>query len=570
MKILNNALGIVLTASLITGCRSSTSATSAPAAPATSPAPQTGSPVTYPSPVSSPSSPIPPPAPLPPPPADVLTQHNDNGRTGANLNETILSTSNVNPSDFGALYRIPVDGEIYAQPLYITNVDFGTRGRHNVLLVATMHNTLYAFDADTGEPLWIRRFGPSVPTLLFGKDYHDIDREVGILSTPVVDRSTLTVYCVAETLEGTAFSHHLHAVSLASGDELPDSPVEIQGSVAGDGEASVGGKVAFNSFYHLQRPGLLLTHGLIYVAFGSHNDDRPYHGWLFSYDASTLKQAGVFNTTPDSGGGAIWQSGQGPAADDSGSVYVATGNGFSSDATRRSEKPDSILRLVTAPSGLQLMDWFTAFNWLYLDLMDYDLGVTGTMLVPRTSLLVGGSKTGDIYVLNRDKLGRLQFNDSGAVQRIDGTESRIQGTMVFWQGPTQARFYVMAEGDYLKAFPLEGGRFGEKPDMRSTMTAIKGSLPGGILSISANGGAAGSGIVWASMVRSGVAAAGDQPGILRAFDAEDLSRELWNSEDDPSRDAVPTFAKFVPPTIANGKVYLATFSNEVVVYGLLN
>src|SRR5262249_10680637 len=262
----------------------------------------------------------------------VVTQHNDTSRTGANLNETLLNTSTVNVNQFGRLYTRTIDGQVYAQPLYVPGVNVAGV-LHNVVYVATMKNNLYAFDADdaaAAAPLWQLNFGAPVPnTDVSGLE--DIDGPIGITSTPAIDLVSGTLYCVAKTKEGTAQSpiyvQRLHALDLRNGQERPGSPVVIDGSVPGNGDGSVAGVVQFNALKHLNRPALLLSNGYVYIAFGSHEDQRPYHGWVFSYNATTLQQAGVFNVTPNGWGGGIWSSGQGLATDSEGAVYFATANG---------------------------------------------------------------------------------------------------------------------------------------------------------------------------------------------------------------------------------------------------
>jgi hypothetical protein len=501
--------------------------------------------------------------------ADVLTQHNDNSRTGANLGETVLNPINVRTGTFGKLFTLPVDGQVYAQPLIASAVDLGAAGTKNVAIVATMHNSVYAFDAETGEQIWNLNAGPSLPVSDFGF-YLDIANEVGILSTPVIDKANNGVYFVSLTKENGTYHSRLHLVDLRTGAEKAHSPIEIAGSVPGTGQGSANGFVAFNAFQHLQRAALLFSKGMIHIAYGSHADQTPYHGWMFAYDAITLQQKGIYNSSPNSGGAGFWQSGQGPAADDQGNIYVVTGNGIGSDPSKIDERTDSYLKFNMSGSGYQLLDYFTASDWQYLDDADLDLGVSGTMLIPGTDLFIGGSKLGEVYVMKKDNLGKLTNNDSGVYQKFSNNSGHIHGTMVHWASQSGSRVYVMGENDYLKSFKFDGTYFSTNPDMQSTITAEKNSMPGGILSVSANGNQPESGIIWANLVQAGDANHATRPGVLRAFKAEDLSQEIWNSDQNASRDAVGAFAKFAAPTIANGKVYLATFSNRVNVYGLVD
>ena len=511
---------------------------------------------------------------------NVLTQHNDNSRTGANLNESQLNTSNVNVGKFGKLFTRKVDGQIYAQPLYISSLSFAGRGLHNTVIVATEHNSVYAFDADDpgrADPLWHTNLGPSVPIEHYG-NFDVMWEEVGITGTPVIDLASSTLYAVAATLDAKGnHQHRLHALDIRTGLEKFGGPVEITGEYS-DIFGNVVKSVVFKSSQHLQRASLLLSNGSIYVAFSSHGDELPYHGWVMSYDAATLKPLATFSTTPGSQGGGIWMSGQAPAADEAGNVYVTSGNGFFADANLAADRVDSVVKLNPASRGMTLADWFTPSNWPALDLFDWDFGSSGVLLIPDTRLGLTGSKSGKFYLFDLDNLGKLRTHDVGIVQEFRAVKNaytipwfhHIHGAPVYWRGPDTARIYVWGEQDHLRAYRFERGRF---PSTRSiSQSQAKApffGMPGGILSISANGSEAGTGIVWASIPFSGDAERAVRPGILRAFDAMDLKHELWNSKQNARRDDVGNFAKFCPPTVVNGKVYLATFSRELAVYGLL-
>jgi hypothetical protein len=262
--------------------------------------------------------------------AAVLTQHNDNFRTGANLNETQLNTTNVNVSQFGKLFSRAVDGFVYAQPLYLPDVAIPQMGVHNVVYVATEHNSVYAYDADdpaASSPLWQVNLGDSVPSTDIAPDYGDLIPEIGITGTPVIDPVAGAIYVVAKSKDRDGYHQKLHALDVSTGAEQFGGPVEIAGSVLGTGDANVNGTVGFDPFVQLNRPGLLLSNGRVYVAFGSHADMDPYHGWVMAYDAATLQQVAVYNTTPDGGRGSIWMSGQGLTADPVGNIYVTSANG---------------------------------------------------------------------------------------------------------------------------------------------------------------------------------------------------------------------------------------------------
>jgi hypothetical protein len=500
---------------------------------------------------------------------NVTTQHNDNNRTGANVNETALSTANVNVLQFGKLFSRTVDGQIYAQPLYVSNLNMGAKGVHNVLFVATEKNNLYAFDADdpiAATPLWQVNFGTPVPVKSTG-ELLDINEYVGITSTPVIDLASRTLYCVAKTKQGNAYPQKLHALDLVTGQEKFGAPITIQGSVSGSGDGAKNGAISFNSLRHLNRPALLLHGGYLFVAFGSHGDVRPYHGWVFSYNATTLQQVAIFNTTPGTWGGATWQSGQGLAADASG-VYFMTANGHFDGDIGGTNFSSSFLKL-GAPT-LSLLDWFAPFNADTLDASNEDLASAGPMLLPGTNLLVGGGKEGVLYLLDRTNMGHFRAgNNAQIVQSFQAADGHIHGSPVYWNSTQYGPLvYMWSENDVLKAYRFVNGLLQTSPFGLGPISAPDG-MPGGILSVSAAGGTSGTGIVWASMPYTGDANLQTVPGVLRAFDASNVAVELWNSRQNESRDDFGNFAKYTPPTIANGKVYVATFSNRLAVYGLL-
>lgn len=534
-------------------------------------------------------------------PAPVLTQHNDNSRTGANLNETTLNTSNVNVGQFGKLFVRPVDGQLYAQPLYVPGLAM-PGGARNVVFVATMHDSVYAFDADdpaASMPLWHVSLGAAAPitytvpnTTTAGHDfgppgYADISVEVGVLSTPVIDPNTNTLYVVALTKEPNPptcpchYAHRLHALDLATGAEKFGGPVVISGTVPGDADDAVGGLVRFQSLQQLQRPSLLLQGGVIYIAFASYGDWTPYHGWLFGYDASALKPVSAWNSTPNTGLGGIWQSGQGPAADANGNIYLMTGNGAYEEGT--GDFGDSFVKLNPAAvvSGvLPVADWFTPFDQSDLDDHDLDLGSGGPLLIPGTHLLLGGGKPGKLYLLSQDDLGRYKEGPGGSDRVIQSFQSTLSppnanplhGTPVFWNSPAGSRLYEWGSGQSLREYRLTMNSpvsaTVQTTPVASGTTQLPDNLPGGFLSLSANGSITGTGIVWAVHPAYEAGHSGPQ-GVLRAYNAEDVSQDLWDSTQNATRDAVGDWAKFNAPTVANGKVYVGTFSNQLDVYGIM-
>lgn len=504
----------------------------------------------------------------------VWTHHNDNARTGANLNETALNTSNVNSLQFGKLFSYPVDGEIYTQPLYLPAVTVPGKGVHNIVLVATMNDSVYAFDADSNAgsnatPLWFTNFtNPAAGiTPVPAEDVQqngnfNIHGPIGILSTPVVDQSTGLVYAVARTKENGSYFFRLHALSLASGIEKSFSPVTITATVPGSGYDSVGGMVTFNSFRSNQRTALTLANGVVYVSFASLGDIDPYHGWLFGYSASNLQQMSVVNLTPNGTRGGIWQSGNGEAVDAAGSVYLISGNG---DWDGSKNFGTSMLKF--NPLNLAVADYFTPSDYQNENQSDADLGASGPLLIPNTNLIAGGGKEGILFVAPTGNMGHLQSSKTTQVQSFQAAQGHIHGAPVYWQGPQGPLIYVWGERSHLDAFHFNGTTFDTVAVMQSSFPAPDG-MPGAFLSISANGSAPGTGILWASLPLNANAESQDVAGVLRAFDANNLSNELWNSQLNASRDSLGLFSKYSPPTVVNGRVYLSTFSNQLCVYGL--
>jgi hypothetical protein len=516
----------------------------------------------------------------------VLTYHNDNARTGQDTNETLLTLSNVNVSTFGQLFTQAVDGYVYAQPLLVPNVNIPGKGVHNVVYVATEHDSVYAFDADSNAgansaALWHVSFlNPvagvtSVPSEDTGTD--DLVPEIGITSTPVIDPASSTIYVEAKTKEVsggvTNYVHRLHALDLGSGAEKFGGPVVIADtaydgtdftyvsgpSVTGTGDGSVGNLLTFNALTQMNRPGLLLNNGLLYLAYASHGDNGPYHGWVLGFNAHTLAMNGVYNTTPNGGDGGIWQSGNGPAADAAGYLYLETGNG---DFAPPDEMGDSVLKLATT-NGVTLADYFTPFDQDSLNSTDNDLGSAGVVLLPDSvgstnhpHLVVAGSKTGTIYLLDRDNLG--QFNPAGNTQIVQVLSNAVGG---MWSSPAyfNGTLYYVGSGDVLNAFSISSGTINTNPTSQSSDTF---GFPGATPSISAKG--ISDAIVWA--IQSDAFASG--PAVLHAYDATDVSQELYSSDMAGSRDEPGNAVKFTVPTVANGKVYVGA-QYSLSVYGLI-
>jgi hypothetical protein len=504
-----------------------------------------------------------------------FTYHVDTFRTGSNPNETVLAPSNVNFNQFGKLFSYVLDGQTLASPLYVPKVTVPGNGAHNVVYVATEHDSVFAFDADglVSTPLWQTSFinpGAGITTEPSAdsegpNDTGDIEPEHGITGTPVIDPSSGTLYVVAKTKEvvgsTTNYVYRLHALDITTGSEKFAGPVVIQAA-------------GFVPLPENQRPGLLLSNGIVYVGFGSHADNLPWHGWMFGYNAVTLQQTEAYNTTLTGsfGGGGIWQSGGAPAVDASGYLYFATGNG---DFDGSSNFSDSILKM--NPNG-SIADYFTPFDQSNMSANDLDLGSAGPVLLvdqptgPVYHLLVSAGKTGTIYVVDRDNMG--QYNGSNNNQIVQSLPNALAAgspgydhgnysSPIFFNGDV----YYCAVGDYIKTFQWTNGLLSTAPVSQSTATF---GYPGVAMAISANGTA--NGILWAveRVGDDGSGAGPLMPGVLHAFDASNLTTELYNSNQAAgSRDSLTIAAKFNAPLVANGRVYVATQDGYLTVYGLL-
>ena len=505
-----------------------------------------------------------------------FTYHNDNLRTGQNLSETVLTLSNVNQSQFGKLFSYPIDGMAFASPLYVANVSIPSQGYHNVVYVATENDSVYAFDADglSTTPLWHVSFLKSGVTTVPCADTGecgDILTQIGITSTPVIDQTSGTIYVVAATKEGTStWVQRLHALDITTGAEKFGGPVALQGSVPGTGSGSAGGNLAFDPLRENQRPGLLLNGGVVYIAFGSHGDNSPWHGWVLGYNATTLQRTMQYNVTPNGNGGGIWQGGGGLATDATGDIYYVTSNGDFDVNTGGVDYGDSVQKL--SPTGT-VVDYFTPHDENNMSVNNLDLGAGGpVMLVDQTTgsyphLLITAGKSGTIYVINRDNLGKYNAsNDNQIVQSLVGVlpngtaESGNFSTPVFFNGYV----YFGAVNDTIKAFQLTNGLLSTAPTSQSA--AIYG-VRGASFAISAN--AASNGILWA-LQNNGASADNDvgNPGVLFAYNANALATELYDSSQAGSRDTLDNAVKFSIPLVANGKVFVAG-QTQLTAFGLL-
>lgn len=500
---------------------------------------------------------------------DVLTYHNDIARTGQNLTETTLTTSNVNSAKFGKIGFLSVDGLVDGEPLYASQVAVPGNGTHNLLIAATEHGTVYAFDADSGTAIWKKSTLQSGETTSDGRSCSQVSPEIGITSTPVIDPSQGAhgaIYVVAMSKNGSTYHQRIHALDLAQGTELFGGPVEVQASYPGTGDNSSGGNVVFDPSQYKERAGLLLLNGVIYTGWASHCDIRPYTGWIIGYNAATLAQTSILNVTPNGNEGAIWMAGAGLAADNSGNIYFLDGNGDFDQNLNANGFPsngdygNAFMKLSTTNNKLAVADYFEMFNQASENGNDIDLGSGGAMVIPdftsggqTVRLAVGAGKDGNLYVVNRESMGKFNSsNNSKVYQALNGV---LPGGV--WAMPAYFNntVYYGSVGNVLQAFGISGAKLSTSATVQ---TANNFPYPGTTPSVSANG--ASEGIVWAVENSS--------PAVLHAYDATTLN-ELYNSSQATGgRDQFGSGNKFMTPMIANGKVFVGT-PNGVAVFGLL-
>jgi len=504
---------------------------------------------------------------------NVLTYHNDNSRTGQNLTESRLTLQNVNSTSFGRLFTLSVDGKVDAQPLYVSNLAMPNLGVHNVVFVATEHDSVYAFDADTGATLWSVSMLGSGETTSDIHNCQDVVPEIGVTATPVIDLKAGphgAIYVVAMTKDATgAYHQKLHALDIATGAEQFGGPVEIQATLPGNGDEGANGTLVFNPGQHKERAALLLLNGVVYTNWSSHCDYQPYTGWTIGYDELTLRQAKVFNFAPNGSDNSVWSSGGGPAADSSGNIFFQLANGtFDTNLNAQGfpslgDYGNAFVKLASTDGPLHVLDYWTMFNTLSESNQDEDLGSGGVVLLPDVTdatgavrhLGVGAGKDKNIYMFDRDNMGKFTPNDNSSLyQELSGQLSGGEfGTPAWFNGT----LYFGAVGDSIRAFSVTNARL-SSTSISNTLNVF--GYPGATPSISANG--ASNAIVWA-VERT-------DPAVLHAYDATDLGRELYNSNQAPGgRDQFGTGNKFAAPTIADGKVFVATTSG-VGVFGLLN
>jgi hypothetical protein len=508
---------------------------------------------------------------------DVTTFKNDLGRTGQNLAETTLTLANVNSTTFGLLRVIPVDGKVDAQPLFLSKLT-AAGGSHNAVFVATENDSVYAFDADSGAALWHVSLLKSGEMTSGNHSCSQVDPVIGVTSTPVIDRTAGphgALYVVGMSLDSASMYHQrLHALDLTTGAELFGGPMEISGSFM-----NASGTTTFSPGQYEERAALLLANGVIYTSWTSHCDIAPYGGWIIAFNKSTLAQTSALNVAPSSGaalsggndfdmnGPAIWMSGDGPAADSAGNVYLLTGNGRfepTLDANGFPNQGDfgnSFLKISGGAGSLAVADYFAMSNEVDESSQDGDLGSGGEMLLPDLTdstgtvrhLVVGAGKDGNIYVVDRDNMGKFSPSANHIWQELDGVVSGgVRASPAYFN----SRLYYGDASGTLKAFSIANAKLSTTPTSQS---AASFTYPGASPTISANGSS--NGIVWAHE--------NTDPAVLHAYDATNLAHELYNSNQaSGSRDHFGTGNKFIAPTIAGGKVFVGT-TNGLAVFGLL-
>jgi len=503
----------------------------------------------------------------------VTTSRNDNSRDGQNLNETTLTPANVNVTQFGKLFSQPVDGYVYAQPLYVPNVSIPGLGTHNVVYVATEHDSVYAFDADSNtglnaSPLWHTSFIDSAkgisPVPSGDVSCTDLVPEIGITSTPVIDTNTQTIFVVAKTKEHGKYFQRLHALNITTGAEQPGSPVTIRAQVRGTGEGSSNGIISFDALQEGQRPGLLLVTSTVFIAWASHCDNQPYHGWIIAYNESTLKASAVWNSTPNGGLGGVWQSGTGVASDGQ-FIFFATGNGTYDGPSGGRDFGDSVMKMPVPASQSHAFDFFTPYDQNSLSGADTDVGSGGVLLLPdqgsgapHQHLLVQVGKSGSIYLIDRDHMGHYNpQNNDQIVQDMENAIGGLWATPAWWNN----NVYFGGSSDYLRQYTFDPGS-GLLSASAASLSPTYFGFPGPTPSISAN--ETNDAIVWVLQTDD----YGSGPATLHAYDATNLASELYNSDQNLSRDNPGGAVKFTVPTIANGKVYVPAVQ-QLSVFGLL-
>jgi hypothetical protein len=522
------------------------------------------------------------------PSVSVVTQHNNTNRTGWNNNETILTHTNVSSNQFGLTGSLNVDDQVYAQPLIVHNTSIGNY-TGSVLYIATVNNSVYAFNADDvseGAPLWqinLNPGGQKAPDIFdltdpqygapCGGNYRDFSGRFGIVGTPVIDTVTKTLYVATKTIDNNGiFYAYINALDMNTGLHKPGSPHLMEAEVTGTGDGSVNGKVKYLAKFQNQRPALLLYNNTVYVASASYCDWGPYHGWILGFDAASLNLKYSYNATPNGWAAGIWMAGQGISTGGDGNLYVATGNGTTSPDNNNltGGRSESLIKL--SPE-LIMLDWFTPSNYDYLDQVDLDYGSDGVLMIPNSSLTISGSKEGISYVIDYNKMGRYSPVNALVNDTLEFNPQRqgyvhVHGSPVYAKLATGEFVYAWAETFKIRQFTLDRNTGIFSNNFKQGNRNLDNGMPGAMLSISSNQQDTSTAIVWACFPTTGNANNQVRPGSVAAYRANDVSTgELWNSGI-TKNDALGNFAKFNSPTIANGKLFVPTFSNVIKIYGL--
>jgi hypothetical protein len=501
--------------------------------------------------------------------AQVTTSQYDNFRTGATLHEKTLTPENVNVRQFGKLGAFKVDGPVYAQPLFLPSVEIPGKGKHDVLFVATEHDSVYAFDAErpNDAPLWKASFlDKALGTVPVSEDDAQcpfIRPEIGITSTPVIDLKTGTIYVLARTkirhrVGDDEYFQHLHALAITTGVEKFGGPKVISASVLGKAGGVISGQIPFDPLRENPRAALLLSNSTLYLTWGSSCDVDPYHGWVMAYDPQTLAQKAVLNVDPEGREAGIWLSDTGPAADAEGNIYVPTGNGTFDAGSGGRDYGDTVLKL--DGSSLAVRDYFTPHDQDRISEADSDVGSSGPTLLPdqpgpHRHLLVQPTKDSIIYVIDRDRMGKFHRDSDDLVQMVHMGGGGY-GAMAYWN----SHVFFPASGDYLRTYAINNGHL-----TPSASSAMKFENPGATPTVSADGNK--NAIVWAITTKTWNGP-DTKAAVLYAFDATKLGQALYTSEQNSQRDRAAFATRFAIPVVVNGRVYFGA-RGEVEVYGLL-
>jgi hypothetical protein len=505
----------------------------------------------------------------PPSRSQLATSQYNNQRTGANLAETRLTPANVNSGSFGKLFSLRVDGDVYAQPLVLSQVELPGQGKHDVAFIATEHDSVYAFDADKkAPPFWHVSFLDPAKGITAIPGEHVrcpfINPEVGITSTPVIDPQQGTLFVLARTMEQASdppykYVQRLHALDITTGKERSGSPVAIKAKVTAEDRTHKRHDIVFDPLVENPRAALLLVNGTVYLTWASSCDVGDYHGWLMAYDARSLQQKSVFITSPNGKDGGIWQADTGPAADSSGNVFAVTGNGDFDE--RAGNYGDTMLKLALDHDKLLVRDYFTPHDQAMLSSKDLDLGTGGPVLLPDQNgphphLALAGGKDGNVFLIDRDHMGKFHAGMDEVVQIV-----KFKGSLLAAPAYWNHHVYVFADDDVLHDLKLSQGKLSREHDASGPPTN-----PGATPTVSANGGR--DGIVWTIRTRTWQVFP-EKLAVLHAYDALDVSRELYNSAENSDRDQAGISVRFTIPSVVAGRVYVGARS-EVDVYGLLH